>query len=1444
MILKSFNPMKIRKTFAREMLYYGRIIAKMNMKIYVSKEEIKVKNKILAFVLAVVTLLASVSWWDFGEANAEDSGTITAKDYGVTIDFDNIDVTKLDEAGYVSTKFKDGEAVSGEVDQLVSKHWFSGSSDDTPYGSVEEATVKAKNSGLKTKDTEIDDTRTVMYTPYSYEDFQVSAEIYYGAFTGIIVGEKNVYPVEGGNSSSVALFFNNGRVHIVGAVEKDTAKIMRGTSAQVADNDSALGYKIFNNGSGDTISANAGGTYTVNVKKTGNTLLVWISGGTGLMTIKLADSYENGWIGIQSKCYDGDGGGFKALGISKVHATESHSLDNADMSELDDMGYSASVGGTLKKDSVGDVFFSGATNGTLTTNNEGMKGLATGGSVSALNIPYVYDNFRLEAEVYHGQLIGVAVGDAASYPRSSDNKMISVFYNIHVNNVMLQWEGAYQGTAVREGGSSGAAANQYKPTLDGNKLSGDKETVYTIVLEVRDGVMKMWMKGYDGYITANVADTYTTGKISLIARKAVADGGGIKSYTITNLDAGDTADFDNVYLQNLDAAGYIGADCADTTLTDKSVSDVWFSGESGYSESEANKNNGLKPRDTDSSIDLLNIPNVYENFRLETTMYLGQVLGVAIGKEGVKPTASSGGDNGVITIYTNANFIELTGSIDKTSASLSAGTSVLSNGNLYHYIPLEHTAEWNTERTLVVELQNGILSVWMEGYEGVLRVRVTDAYDTENIALIARRNNTSGNPGGGLKSYTIEKLPVTNNIGMTVDMGGYTDFDLVDTTTLDEKGFTVTKFNTDGTIIATDGTVTGNMFAGETGISASGAVAYNVSASNNGLKTNQFGTDPVQTVLNTPYTVANGYEDFSASLEVYWGSGTGIIIGAKNVLPSKTNQSIMIYFNANQVQLSGGGIDPSSVVLTGSDGMWNVSYDPTFIYKPGTEFSPQSSVGTVYDLNVELKDGTVTVWVEGYDSVLSFNTTSDFTHDTVALVSRCYDGHGGGLKNFTIEALNEDIVKEYDAADFAALRSSEGHSAPAFKNYLFAGWFTDKTCAKESAIASDVLTVEEGTTVYAKFVPRYILTVKAQVSTNLLDDAITEDDAEGAIRFVTTLDTENYAESGIQIVYDKDGDGVEDVEIFAEDQVYDSITAFGTNTYLPTDLCDGANYFKTCTLKWIASEDYDVQYKATAFWKTLDGTEVKGDTVVKTINQGISIDKLSGKTALFVGDSIMDGANYNHVYEESIQYKGWYDRLARYYGMVTEEVAQKGWALTNYETSHRSQIVTQLDMAKKTSYDFVVLEGGVNDVRIDQDNADIVIDWGTIDEDPAKEDYGDSTIAGAMQNLIIATQEKFPEAKIVYIINHYYGATDENMQKYVAMVKDACRVHGIEYADLSDTEAYPSLEPLTQQSSEYISDNLHPKAAGYELSTPVIADCLRKVMMEVQVEALQKEDTP
>lgn len=1383
-------------------------------------------NKVLALFLAAVMLATSIAW-DFGEVKAETTEEITSqietKEDGVSINFDNIDVAELDANGYVSTKFKGGEAVQGEVNQPVSKHWFSGDGDDTPYG--DGGTIKSKNIGLKTKETESVNTRTFMYTPYSYEDFQVSAEIYYGAYSGIVLGEKNVYPTEDGTSSSVALFFNSGRIHIMGAVKRDTATIMRGTSAAIANNGSALGYKIFNNSSGDAIAKDAGATYTVNVKKTGNHLLVWISGGAGLMTIELADTYKTGWIGIQSKCFDSDGGGFKTLDIEKVHAVEHHELENVSLTELDDAGYSYTFSNNKILNKASDAIKS--VDGIL-------KGITTGTSMSSLNIPYLYKNFRFEAEIYPEQAFGVAMGKIGSVPLDGTGLVCAYF-----NASQLEIRGAITATgATASGGGTGTVDNASRYKLDsydkeGKKYVRNSSQLVTIVVEVKDNKVTAWLEDYDGYVEFPITTSYAPEKISLIGRSA----GGFKSYTITNLDAGDCAEFDNVNLTNLEAAGYTASDCEDSSLTDKkNVKDVWFSGQSRYAASEANKNNGLKPSDTDDFIDLLNLPEVYENFRLKTTMYHGQVVGVAFGKKGVKPTASSGGDNGLVTIYTNSKYVELTGSINKSSANLTAGGEVTSNSNLYHYVPVGFSANWNKEITLVVEVQDGILTVWMEGYEGVLRVRLTDKYDTENIALIARRNNTSGNPGGGLKSYTIEKLPATNNINTTVDVAGHTDFDFVDTTVLDEKGFSVSQFNIDGTAITTDATVGAHMYAGEVGVSVAGKVAYNKEYPNIGLKSKAVESEGTRIVLNTPYTATNGYEDFSASLEVYWGSETGIILGTKNVLPAKSNSSVMIYFNSNQLQVTGGGIEPSSAVVKGGTGYWNVSYDPTFIFRPAEDFTPLNAKGEVFDLNVELKDGTLTVWVEGYDSVLSLNTTTAFTHDTVALTAKKYDGDGGGFKNFTIESLEGDIVREYDATDFASFRSTAGHTAPEYKNYLFAGWFTDKACTKETAITSGTLTIEEGTTVFAKFVPRYILTVKAQVSADLVDETMTTEDGEGEIRFATTVDTQNYSKVGFQIAYDKDRDGVDTVFPVSNKTVYSSLKAFGTYTYAPTDFCRASEYFKACTVKQISSEYFDVEFKVTPFWNTMDGTEVKGDTVVKTINQGISVENLAGKSALFVGDSIQDGGNYSSDRSEAIQYRAWFDRLARYYGMTTKEVAQKDASLTNSDVSGKVdkdgnplQVALQLnDDTLASAYDFVLLEGGVNDVLVTQSGT--AIDWGTIDEDSTKADYGDVTIAGAMQSLIKKAQTKYGEAKIVYIINHYFGATDANMKKYVAMVKEACRVHDISYVDLSDTDAYPSLESLEKKNNDYLKDGIHPTAAGYELTTPIIADHLRKMI--------------
>ena len=101
-----------------------------------------------------------------------------------------------------------------------------------------------------------------------------------------------------------------------------------------------------------------------------------------------------------------------------------------------------------------------------------------------------------------------------------------------------------------------------------------------------------------------------------------------------------------------------------------------------------------------------------------------------------------------------------------------------------------------------------------------------------------------------------------------------------------------------------------------------------------------------------------------------------------------------------------------------------------------------------------------------------------------------------------------------------------------------------------------------------------------------------------------------------------------------------------------------------------------------------------------------------------------------------------------------------------------------------------------------------------------------------MQDLIVKTKAKFPNARIVYIINSYYGANDDNMALHRQTVKKVCDIHGIDYVDLSDTEAYPQLAVLTKSNdqlyTQYLPDGLHPNAASYDLTAPYIIDVMER----------------
>lgn len=61
----------------------------------------------------------------------------------------------------------------------------------------------------------------------------------------------------------------------------------------------------------------------------------------------------------------------------------------------------------------------------------------------------------------------------------------------------------------------------------------------------------------------------------------------------------------------------------------------------------------------------------------------------------------------------------------------------------------------------------------------------------------------------------------------------------------------------------------------------------------------------------------------------------------------------------------------------------------------------------------------------------------------------------------------------------------------------------------------------------------------------------------------------------------------------------------GTIRYKPTEFNWSSTYFKAVTIRGVVKELYDMTFTIIPFWQTLDGTEVCGETVERSIRQGI-----------------------------------------------------------------------------------------------------------------------------------------------------------------------------------------------------------------------------------------------
>lgn len=216
------------------------------------------------------------------------------------------------------------------------------------------------------------------------------------------------------------------------------------------------------------------------------------------------------------------------------------------------------------------------------------------------------------------------------------------------------------------------------------------------------------------------------------------------------------------------------------------------------------------------------------------------------------------------------------------------------------------------------------------------------------------------------------------------------------------------------------------------------------------------------------------------------------------------------------------------------------------------------------------------------------------------------DGNGNqtmiGSESESVSSKCESVAEEYP--DISEYRG-EIYTAPAKEGYVFAGWYTDEEC--KTPIEKGVKTGSG----FAKFVPDHVLRVKTQVSANLLTpDPI--DDTQGAIRFVTSVDSLQYNEAGFYITVG----GTEN--IYSNNKVYGKLFYINTDgtgvdkdteiTVTPDNLfCQKSKYFKTQTFVNIPSSQFDVKLTVVPFWETLDGTIVRGDAVTRCVNDGRNV---------------------------------------------------------------------------------------------------------------------------------------------------------------------------------------------------------------------------------------------
>ena len=211
------------------------------------------------------------------------------------------------------------------------------------------------------------------------------------------------------------------------------------------------------------------------------------------------------------------------------------------------------------------------------------------------------------------------------------------------------------------------------------------------------------------------------------------------------------------------------------------------------------------------------------------------------------------------------------------------------------------------------------------------------------------------------------------------------------------------------------------------------------------------------------------------------------------------------------------------------------------------------------------------------------------------------EAHATGLAEMPASEDDKVWYVQTSGSDFKALYITQNKTAPTKEGYLFGGWYKDQGSTVITAeTAGDVA---DSDTVYAKFVPAYVLSIKAQ---NYAATAETSDmTGSTTSRVVSSIDESLlYSEVGFE------------VEIKGKDPVSVPITkvwkklAVGTGeskkTYEASQIFGKtAKHFFVLNITDIPETKWGEAIYVRPYWVTEDGTKVEGLSKYVFVEDGV-----------------------------------------------------------------------------------------------------------------------------------------------------------------------------------------------------------------------------------------------